>query len=172
MSRSIRMIILSSVFISITGCISIESDSTYLKPAPPILKFDADQLLQNWIDMWNSYDLSQIDNLFLTDDHVTYFSSEKQGLIVGIDAVRQHHAGFGFAPGGAQKDTKLWLDNIHTEIYHTTAVVTALWYFEKGPPDNRQTQLGPVTIVYIPTEIGYRIAHMNFAEYQPQDGYY
>ena len=171
MYRSIWTVILVLAFITTIGCISIESDSTFLKPAPPILKFDADQLLQDWVDMWNSYDLSQVDSLFLTDEHVTYFSSEKQGVIVGIDAVREHHVGFGFVPGGDQKYTKLWLDDIHTEIYTTTTVVTALWYFEKGPPDDRQTQLGPVTIVYIPTKIGYRIAHMNFAEYQPDDSH-
>ena len=157
------------LFISTTGCIFIESDSTHLKPAPPILKFNADRLLQDWIDMWNSYDLSQIDHLFLTNGHLTYFSSEKQGLIVGIDAVREHHAGFGFVPGGAPKDTKLWLDDVHTEFYHSTAVITALWYFEKGPADNRQTQRGPVTIIYSPTKSGYRIAHMNFAEYKPDN---
>ena len=169
MVRSIWSVILVLALINSTGCISIESDSTYLKPSPPIIKFDADQLLQNWVDMWNTCDLSQIDALFLTDQHLTYFSSETQGLIVGIDAVREHHVGFGFEPGGAQKNTKLWLDHIHTEFYSAVAVVTALWYFEKGPPDNRQTQIGPVTIIYTPTQTGYRIAHMNFAEYQPDN---
>jgi len=139
MLRTIWTVILTLAFVSTIGCLSIESDSTYLKSSDTIIKFDADRLLQDWVDMWNSYDLSQVDNLFLTDEHVTYFSSEKQGVIVGIDAVREHHAGFGFAPGGAQKDTKLWLDDTHTEFYATTAVVTGLWYFEKGPTDNRQT---------------------------------
>jgi len=171
MYRLYGSFVLLLLFISTTGCIYIESDSTLLKPPSPVLKFDADRLLQDWTDMWNSYDLSQVDNLFLTNEHATYFSSEKQGLIVGIEAVREHHVGFGFVPGGAEKDTKLWLDDVHIEIYSTTAVVTAVWYFEKSLPDNRQIQKGPVTIIYTPTECGYRIAHMNFAEYQPNDSH-
>lgn len=38
--------------------------------------------------MWNSYDLTLVDHLFLADAYVTYFSSEKEGLITGIEALR------------------------------------------------------------------------------------
>jgi ketosteroid isomerase-like protein len=90
-----------------------------------------EDLIAAWVDMWNSYDLSKIENLFLKDSRLTYFSSEKEGLIKGIEAIRKHYEGFGFIKGGKTQEYKLWLEDINTEIYGDTAVITAIWYFQR-----------------------------------------
>jgi hypothetical protein len=41
-----------------------------------------------------------VDKLFLKDSRLTYFSSAKQGIIKGIEAIRRHHEEFGFVEGG------------------------------------------------------------------------
>lgn len=75
-------------------------------------KGSPEETVQQWTRFWNSYDLNQVDALF--EHAVTYYSSEKEGLLVGIGAVRDHHKvvflalaclilfaqGFGFLPGG------------------------------------------------------------------------
>jgi hypothetical protein len=67
------------------------------------------------------------------------------------------------AENGKQQPNKLWLEDVHTESFGTTAVVTAIWYFQKraGP-----VQRGPVTIVYVRQGEEHRIAHMSFSTYR------
>lgn len=125
--------------------------------------FNADEWVSAWVEIWNTYDLNQVDNLFLTNDHLTYFSSEKEGVITGIDAVREHHRGFGFVEGGKDQPNKLWLEDIATSAFGDAVVVTAIWYFQR--PDGSK-QRGPVTIVYVQQGDEYRIAHMNFSNYR------
>ena len=72
--------------------------------------FQVEELVNSWTAMWNSYDLSMVDKLFLQDSRVSYFSSEREGLIKGFDAVREHHAGFGFVEGGKSQENRLWLE--------------------------------------------------------------
>ena len=67
--------------------------------------FSTERMIGAWVDMWNAYDLSQVDQLFLIDENLTYFSSETQGVLQGIDAIREHHRGFGFIEGGKIKRT-------------------------------------------------------------------
>ena len=129
------------------------------------LEFDADRWVSTWVRIWNTYDLDQVDVLFLQDERLTYFSSEKEGIIIGIGAIREHHRGFGFVEGGKQQPNKLWVEEVHSEAFGTTAVVTAIWYFEK--PDGA-VQRGPVTIVYVRQDEEYRIAHMNFSTYHDE----
>ncbi len=129
-------------------------------------EFDAEQWVSTWVRIWNTYDLSQVDALFLRDERLTYFSSEKEGIIIGIDAVREHHRGFGFIGGGKQQPNKLWVEDVHTEAFGTTALVTAIWYFAK--PDG-SVQRGPMTMVYVRQNGEYRIAHMNFSTYHDKD---
>ena len=143
-------------------CLACTCCSVAETPAHPPLAFDATALTSSWVEIWNNYDLSQVDSLFLLDDRVTYFSSEKQGVIVGIEAGREHHIGFGFVAGGADKGTGLWLEDVTSTQFGQSAVVTGIWYF--GRPDGTQ-QRGPVTIVYVLHEGEYRIAHMNFSNY-------
>jgi hypothetical protein len=64
--------------------------------------FDAG-LVDEWVSLWNTYDLSMVETLFLDDDRVSYFSSEKEGAVQGIQALIEHHRGLGFVPGGKQQ---------------------------------------------------------------------
>ncbi len=129
------------------------------------LNFDVKELISAWVVMWNSYDLSLVDQLFLTDSRVTYFSSEKEGLIKGINTIREHHKGFGFVEGGKVQSNKLWVEDLHTIMYGPVGLVTGVWYFRRGEKDTGKTQHGAVTIVYVQTGNEYRIAHMHFANY-------
>jgi len=117
-----------------------------------------------WVQ--NSYDLSMVDRLFLTDSRVTYFSSEKEGLITGIETVREHHREFGFVEGGKEQDNRLWVEELHTSVFGPTAIVTGIWFFTRGEGTDVEPQRGPFTIVYVPAGDDYRIAHMHFANYQ------
>ena len=124
--------------------------------------FLTEQIVGAWVEMWNSYDLGQVDALFLTDDNLTYFSSEKEGVIKGIQAVREHHRGFGFVEGGKVSENKLWVEDLHTADFGTAVVVTGIWFFRRS---SGQVQRGPVTFVYVKTGEEYRLAHLNFANY-------
>jgi ketosteroid isomerase-like protein len=120
------------------------------------------QALDAWVAMWNRYDLDEVDRRFVADSTVTYFSSERGGLIRGIEALRRHHADFGFVPGGKETGNRLWLEDVQTGWHGTVAVVTATWHFARsgaaGPP-----QRGPVTFVVILRRGEARIAHAHFA---------
>lgn len=121
------------------------------------------KIVDEWVAFWNTYDLSQFDELFLTDARVSYFSSEKEGLVRGVDAVRQHHVGFGFVPGGKASANRLWLDDLHAELLGAAVVVTAIWHFQRA--NSEKVQRGPVTLVYVRDGRRYRIAHANFGNY-------
>jgi ketosteroid isomerase-like protein len=133
-----------------------------IQATPP--DFDAERLVARWVAMWNNYDLDLVDELFLTDDRVTYLSSEKEGLIRGIDAVREHHRGFGFVPGGKTPERQLWVEDVDSQSFGDAAVVTAVWFF--GSRDRRsEAQHGPMTLVYVKSGKEYRLAHLHFANY-------
>ena len=133
--------------------------------APP--NFDADAQVTAWLKMWNTRDLARVDELFLNDSSVTYFSSEREGLIQGFAALRAHHQGFGFVVGGAEPEQELSVEDVRSSIYGDVAVVGAIWLFgdRSAPPDS--ISRGPMTAVYTWADGRYRIAHMHFAEYQP-----
>lgn len=124
--------------------------------------FDADNWVGKWVQSWNTYDLDQIDELFLRDDRLTYFSSEKEGAIIGFEAVKQHHQEFGFVAGGKKQPIKLWLDDLKSTVFGDTVVVTGIWYFQR---EDGSRQYGPVTIVYIKAGAKFLITHMNFSNY-------
>jgi len=121
------------------------------------------KLVDDWVTIWNSYDLSMVEKLFLNDERVTYFSSEKQGAVKGIDALIEHHREFGFVEGGKDQPNSLWLEDTDIEAFEGSAVVTAIWCFKRG--DSANIHRGPVTLVYVNTIEGYRIAHANFSNY-------
>jgi hypothetical protein len=124
--------------------------------------FETEKVVGAWVDMWNSYDIAQVDRLFLTDQSLTYFSSEKEGVITGFEAVREHHRGFGFVDGGKTSVNKLWVDDLHTSDFGPAVVVTGIWFFRRP---TGQEQRGPVTFVYVKRGDEYRLAHLNFANY-------
>jgi ketosteroid isomerase-like protein len=120
--------------------------------------------IDEWVKFWNIYDLDQVEKLFLRDARVTYFSSEKQGVIKGYEALVKHHEGFGFVKGGKVSPNKLWLEEIDIEDFGDNAIVCAVWFFKRPSAENPQK--GPVTIIYEQTRDGWRIAHANFSNYK------
>jgi hypothetical protein len=117
--------------------------------------------------MWNTRDLTRVEELFLSGSSVTYFSSEREGLIQGFAAVRVHHEGFGFVEGGTEPEQELWVEEVQSVPFGTVVVVTGIWLFgdRSAPPDD--ISRGPMTVVYTWAGDRYRIAHMHFSEYQP-----
>jgi len=126
------------------------------------MRFDP-KLVDTWVTIWNSFDLSMVEKLFLNDGGVTYFSSEKQGMVKGIEALIKHHEGFGFVRGGKVQPNRLWLEDVDIETFQEVAVVTAIWLFRRG--GSEKVQKGPVTLVYMSVVGGWRIAHANFGNY-------
>ena len=126
-------------------------------------KFNS-KIVGDWVNFWNRYDLNQVEKLFLKDDRVTYFSSEKQGVIKGYEALVRHHEGFGFVRGGKVQPNKLWLEGMDVEDFGDSAIVCAVWFFKRASAESPQK--GPVTIVYERTPDGWRIAHANFGNYK------
>jgi hypothetical protein len=128
--------------------------------------FDGAREVRDWVAMWNRYDLDQVDALFVRDARVSYFSSERPGLIAGIDALKEHHRGFGFVPGGADKGSRLWLEAVEAHTWGRAVVVTATWFFERANA-KKPPQRGPVTLVLTPDGARCRIAHAHFANDPP-----
>jgi len=122
----------------------------------------SEKIVDEWVEIWNNFDLDKVNELFLDDERVTYFSSEKQGLIKGIDNMIKHHREFGFVEGGKDTGNKLWLEDVEIEEFGETVVVKADWIFQRKGSDKQQR--GPVTIVYVKTD-RYRIAHAHFSNY-------
>ena len=118
--------------------------------------------VDEWIKLWNTFDLQQINRLFLDDNRVSYFSSEKQGIIKGIDNLIEHHKEFGFKPGGNVTGNKLWLEKIMIEEYGDSAIVTAEWCFQRN--QSEKIQRGPVTLNYQKIS-EWRITHAHFSNY-------
>ena len=127
--------------------------------------FDADAHIAAWVELWNTRDLSQVDELFLTDLRVSYFSSELDGLIRGPAAVRDHHQGFGFVEGGIEPEQELWVEDIQSSIYGSAAVVPAVWLVGDRSAHRDSISHGPMTVVYTLVDDRYRIAHIHFANY-------
>lgn len=114
-------------------------------------------LIKAWEKSWNTYDLNEVNRLFVNDSSVTYFSSERAGLIHGIDSLVKHHRSFGFVAGGKSSANRLWLSEVR---YLRSAAVTATWHFQR--PDSTE-QRGPVTFILKTVPGGYRIAHAHFS---------
>jgi imidazolonepropionase-like amidohydrolase/ketosteroid isomerase-like protein len=127
----------------------------------------AQDLIEGWLAMWRRYDLDRMADLFVNDDALTYFPSDREGLIEGYAAVREYHEGLGFVSGGFQPENELWLEQVTVADFGESAVVGAMWYF--GTRVNRRAAgRGPLTMVLARTSFGYRISHLNFGNYAPE----
>jgi len=121
-------------------------------------------LINDWLGLWNSYDLSKVARIFTPD--VTYFSSDKEGLIRDLGGVLEHHKGFGFVPGGKKSGNTLSARDVAMSfLSETSAVLTGFWFFERAI-DPSKNQRGPFTIVVRKTEAGWRMSHLHFATYK------
>lgn len=127
------------------------------------------QALESWLALWRRYDLDQVGDVFLNDPTLTYFASDSEGVKEGYEAVLAHHAAMGFVRGGFQPENELWLEDVVISDFDETAVVTAVWHF-----GNRvalaDAGRGPFTMVVMRTRSGYRISHLNMANYPRPTG--
>lgn len=151
--------ILAAIFlVALSGLAYSGPSQTENQGAP----FDEEKWVGGWVAMWNSYDLNEVSRLFVTDERLTYLSSEREGVLRGIEAIREHHRSFGFVAGGKEQPNKLWVDSLATTDLGGTAVVAGIWYFQRA---DGSVQRGPMTIVFLRVNGQYRIAHMHFATY-------
>jgi hypothetical protein len=124
-------------------------------------------LLDSWLAMWRRYDLDLVADLFVNDDALTYFPSDREGLIEGFQAVREYLEGLGFVSGGFQPESEMWLEQVTVSDFGESAVVSAVWYF--GNRLNRRAAgRGPLTMALARVGEGFRISHINFGNYQPE----
>jgi len=113
-------------------------------------------LIAAWEKSWNNYELNEVRRLFVSDTSVTYFSSERAGLIHGIDSLILHHQRFGFVVGGKISENRLWL----SDVRYLPNAVTATWHFQRPGADE---QKGPVSFVLKSVPQGFRIVHAHFS---------
>ena len=124
--------------------------------------FNTQKAIDRWVDMWKTNDMTLVDKLFISGPELTYFSSEIETLMQGLDAVREHHKNFGFVDGGKETSNKLWVEDLYSVSLGTTAVVTGIWFFRKNA---WQTQKGPFTFVYTHGGNDFLLAHVHFGKY-------
>ena len=129
-------------------------------------------LVEDWVAMWNTYDLDRVGELFLDEPRLTYFSSEREGVIRGMGALLEHHEGFGFTPGGTEQPNRLWVEDLGVDLFGHAAVLTGIWYFQRGGDEDLAAPLqrGPVTFVSLFRSGRWWFVHMHFANY-PAPGY-
>jgi imidazolonepropionase-like amidohydrolase len=121
-------------------------------------------VLDGWVRMWRAYDLDLLADLFVNDDALTYFPSDREGVIEGFPAVLEYHRGLGFTSGGFDPENELWLEDVMLADFEDSAVVTAVWSFGARLADRVEGR-GPLTLVIARTASGYRISHVNFGNY-------
>jgi ketosteroid isomerase-like protein len=126
------------------------------------LVFDT-RFIDEWVEVWNNYRLERVRDLFLDDERVTYFSSEREVLTKGIDNLVEHHRSLGFVKGGKETGNRLWLEGVEVEEYGDTVLMKADWLFQREGSD--QVQRGPVTMVYVRQGKDYKIVHCHFSNY-------
>lgn len=126
----------------------------------------AQEALDLWLAMWRRYDLDLVGDVFLEDPTLTYFSSDSESLKEGYPNVLAHHEEMGFASGGFRPDGELWLEDTVIAQFDDSAVITAIWHFGNRVALADEGH-GPMTMVVIRTRAGYRISHLNLANYAP-----
>jgi hypothetical protein len=135
--------------------------------APPAGPSTPQAVLEGWLSMWREYDLDRVSELFVDDDALSYFPSDREGAIEGLAAVLEYHRGLGFTSGGFDPSNELWLERVMISDFEDSAVVTAIWHF--GARLTRQIGgRGPLTMVIARTAAGFRISHVAFGNYAPE----
>jgi len=148
------------------GYIAAEADLARMLPFTP--QATVEGALTAWQAFWNSTDLNALANLFVAGERVSYYSSEKKGLIFGLAALQEHHRGFGFVPGGNAAANRLWLDDVCIEAGSSgcnRCLVTATWFFAKDCRNLSAAQSGPVTFVFEKNDANWQILHAHFANW-------
>ena len=150
----------------LTACNMKKSESIILDQKAVLTQDGINPVIDKWLKLWETYDLNMLDAIFLQTKDLTYFSSEKEGLMIGYQHLKLHHSGFGFVEGGKQPEKSLWLEDMETKIYGETAMVAAIWYFGDKNIVKDSVSNGPVTFIFIKDkQDNVKIAHTHFANY-------
>ncbi len=132
--------------------------------APATGPADPQAALDGWLRAWRRYDLDALGEVLHQDPSLTFFPNDREGVVVGYGAVRAYHEELGFAPGGFQPDSELWLEDVRVDSFDDASVVTATWHF-----GNRllraEAARGPFTMLVSRTRSGYRITHLSMGNY-------
>jgi imidazolonepropionase-like amidohydrolase len=121
-------------------------------------------VVEGWLSMWREYDLDRLSELFVNDDALSYFPSDREGVIEGFAAVEEYHRGLGFTSGGFEPENEMWLEQVTISDFDDSAVVTAVWHFG-ARLTRRIVGRGPLTMVIVRTGTGFRISHIAFGNY-------
>jgi len=148
------------ILLVLIGC------STATEKKTTLTEIESNAVIGKWLNLWETYDVNKLGDVFLESDKLTYFSSEKRGLIKGYDKMKPHHIGFGFVEGGKKPAKSLWLENIETRVYDGSTMVGGVWYFgDKSLPKDSISN-GPVTFIIVKDKQGLaKIIHTHFANY-------
>jgi len=157
--KTLKQITLIILFV-LVGCSAATEKKTRLT------EIESNAVIGKWLNLWETYDANMLGDIFLESDALTYFSSEKKGLIKGYDKMKPHHIGFGFVEGGKKPEKSLWLENIETRVYDGSIMVGGVWYFgDKSLPKDSISN-GPVTFIIVKDKQGLaKIIHTHFANY-------
>jgi hypothetical protein len=68
--------------------------------------------------------------------------------------------------GGKPAENELWVEDVNSYAHGDAAIVTGIWYFGDRSADRAKTQHGPMTFVYVLKDGAFRLAHLNFANYE------
>ena len=132
----------------------------------PLSVEDSQEVIDKWLNLWATYDLDLLKDIFYPSESNTYFSSEKKGLIIGYDQLRPHHEGFGFVEGGKVTSNSLWLEDVKITPFEHSSIVAGIWFFGDKSMPKDSIQNGPVTFVITRDDFGDpKILHTHFANY-------
>ena len=163
---NIQFLNLITFLLLLTACNMKKSESIILDQKAALTQDEIKPVIDKWLKLWETYDLNMLDEIFLQTKDLTYFSSEKEGLMIGYQHLKLHHSGFGFVEGGKQPEKSLWLEDMETKIYGETAMVAAIWYFGDKNIVKDSVSNGPVTFIFIKDkQDNVKIVHTHFANY-------
>lgn len=165
-----KLVLITILVIIVTACTEktdSHSHDDHFIMNKELTQTQVESVINKWLKMWETNDLTMLSDIFLQSEHLTYFSSEKVGLIIGYDKMRPHHEGFGFVDGGKKAEKDLWLEELDYRFYDDMALVAGIWYFGDKSAEKDSVQRGPVTFVIMQDEQGkMKIVHTHFGNYK------
>ena len=164
--KNLTIIAIVALFTSCNNTPAEKKETIEKTAITQITQEESNQVVDKWLKLWETYDLNMLGDIFLESDELTYFSSEKEGLMQGYKHLKPHHVVFGFVEGGKKPSKSLWLEEIETRIYGETAMVGGVWYFGDKSAVKDSVPKGPVTFVLKKNDKNQlRIIHTHFANY-------
>jgi len=67
----------------LTACNMKKSKSLILDQKAALTQDGIKPVIDKWLELWETYDVNMLDEIFLQTEDLTYFSSEKEGLMIG-----------------------------------------------------------------------------------------